>query len=103
MILIWVAHFTLRGTAMPDFCFFTKDNHVVALDTAGDNFTGQSEHLTLAGFVRQNEEAHAKNEQAALERFAVIRREQIQSIEEATTSDAFSSLICAILSGISHR
>ena len=58
---------------MPDYCFYIKDKHIVALESADVNSASQ---LTEQGFEKQFEEVDAMNEKGALARFAQIRKDK---------------------------
>lgn len=56
---------------MNDYCFFQKDEQVIALKKAD---VDHASLLVSQGFKKQFEEVNAMNESKALERFADIRR-----------------------------
>jgi len=56
---------------MPDYCFFQKGQHVIALERTN---VDSAARLMTQWFEKQFEEVSAENEQNALTRFADIRR-----------------------------
>ncbi|MDU4154055.1 MAG: hypothetical protein E7H83_21175 [Enterobacteriaceae bacterium] len=58
---------------MPEYCFFKKGKHTVALKKSDEQRAFQ---LTEQGYEKQFEEVIAANEKQALARFADIRREK---------------------------
>ncbi|WP_148243276.1 hypothetical protein [Enterobacter asburiae] len=56
---------------MPDYCFFQKGPHLIAIESANTDVAAQ---LIAQGFEKQFEEIGATDEKEALTRFADIRK-----------------------------
>lgn len=79
---------------MPEFCFFTKGQHIAALERSDAEKAAQ---LAGDGWEKQFEEVRAADAESALGRLADMRKEDVTTERAFITGSVFSSLLTAIL------
>jgi len=92
MLFLTVTLFT--EYAMPEYCFFKKGKHIIALERSE---AAKSAQLATEGWQKQFEELSAPDAKRALNRFYDIRKEEQTTEHAFSTGAAFISLTVGLV------